>query len=195
MTGRILAFLYGAVAYAGFFATFLYAIGFVGNFVVPKSMDSPAEGPWQTALLIDAALLALFARQQTGDGRQALGQRQHGSRHGQPESPAPAPENAGQAEHSDEEDDRCGDEVGQVRGLFLALVVQVFDECGHKCRRQRTFGEEIPRQVGNTEADNERVELRPGSEQPGHHTLADKAGHPAHQHRYGCDAGAFENLL
>jgi protein-S-isoprenylcysteine O-methyltransferase Ste14 len=69
---RVLAFLYGTVAYAVFFATFLYAIGFVGNFGVPKTMDSPADGPWQTALLIDAALLAVFALQHSIMARPAF---------------------------------------------------------------------------------------------------------------------------
>jgi len=72
MTSRFLAFLYGAASYAVFFATFLYAIGFVGNLVVPKSLDSPAEGPWQTALAIDLGLLALFALQHSLMARPAF---------------------------------------------------------------------------------------------------------------------------
>jgi protein-S-isoprenylcysteine O-methyltransferase Ste14 len=60
---RVFTFLYGAVSYGVFLVTFLYAMGFIGNFGVPKSMDSPGTGPWQTALLIDLGLLALFAVQ------------------------------------------------------------------------------------------------------------------------------------
>jgi protein-S-isoprenylcysteine O-methyltransferase Ste14 len=60
---RILVLAYGALSYVIFFLTFLYAIGFLGNIVVPKSVDSGPTGPWQTALAIDLALLSLFAVQ------------------------------------------------------------------------------------------------------------------------------------
>jgi methanethiol S-methyltransferase len=60
---RLVIFLYGLGAYGVFFATFLYALGFVGNVVVPKGLDSPPTAPLTTALLINIALLALFAIQ------------------------------------------------------------------------------------------------------------------------------------
>lgn len=63
MLKRILVFAYGLVCYAIFFATFLYALGFVGNFVVPVTLDgTPSQGTG-TALAIDLGLLGLFAVQ------------------------------------------------------------------------------------------------------------------------------------
>jgi protein-S-isoprenylcysteine O-methyltransferase Ste14 len=60
---KILAFAYGVVCYGAFLATYLYAIGFLGNFGVPKSIDSAPEGSAGAALAVDAGLLLLFAVQ------------------------------------------------------------------------------------------------------------------------------------
>ena len=67
MFKRVFIFAYGLISYAVFFATFLYAIGFIGNFdvagLVPVALDGPPRLPFGTAVAVDLGLLALFAVQ------------------------------------------------------------------------------------------------------------------------------------
>jgi protein-S-isoprenylcysteine O-methyltransferase Ste14 len=63
--GGFAAVLHGAAAYLVFVGTFLYAIAFVGNLPVPKTIDSGEAGPLGLAVIVDVLLLGLFAIQHT----------------------------------------------------------------------------------------------------------------------------------
>lgn len=69
---KFFIFFYGTGSYVVFLAVFLYAIGFIGNFGVPKTLDSPGSGSLQSAVLIDLGLLALFAVQHSVMARPAF---------------------------------------------------------------------------------------------------------------------------
>jgi methanethiol S-methyltransferase len=63
IVGRALVATYGVVSYLLFFVTFLYAIGFVGNLVVPKTIDSGSGIVNLESILINVLLLGLFGLQ------------------------------------------------------------------------------------------------------------------------------------
>jgi methanethiol S-methyltransferase len=70
--GALSSFAYGVVVYVLFSATFLYAIGFIGNIFVPKSIDSGASGPIGPALATDVLLLGIFAVQHSVMARRSF---------------------------------------------------------------------------------------------------------------------------
>jgi methanethiol S-methyltransferase len=69
---RFAAFLYGSICYAISFVTLLYTVGFVGNFVVPRSIDAAPAIAWYNALLVDVALLGVFSIQHSVMARQGF---------------------------------------------------------------------------------------------------------------------------
>jgi len=73
MTGMaLISMLYGAAVYVFFLATFLYAIGFIGNVVVPKSIDSGEPGAVVDAIAVNLALLTVFALQHSVMARRSF---------------------------------------------------------------------------------------------------------------------------
>jgi protein-S-isoprenylcysteine O-methyltransferase Ste14 len=61
--------VYGILSYLGFLGVFLYLIGFLANFGVPKSVDTGSAGPLAVALLVDTLLIVIFGIQHSAMAR------------------------------------------------------------------------------------------------------------------------------
>jgi len=74
MAKRLAFFIYGVAAYVVFLGTFLYAMAFVGGFLVPTRLDAPGA-PSLAALAVDLGLLGVFAVQHSAMARRGFKQR------------------------------------------------------------------------------------------------------------------------
>jgi protein-S-isoprenylcysteine O-methyltransferase Ste14 len=72
MLGRVAAVIYGIASYLVFFGSFLYAVAFVGNYLVPKSIDVGPEGELVQSIVINVVLLGVFAVQHSVMARPAF---------------------------------------------------------------------------------------------------------------------------
>ena len=72
MIGRIAALIYGILSYLVSFCSLLYAMAFIGNYLVPKSIDVGSEGGLAQSILTDVVLLAAFAIQHSVMARPAF---------------------------------------------------------------------------------------------------------------------------
>jgi methanethiol S-methyltransferase len=72
MTGRAIALIYGLVSYFTFSLSFAYTPAFIGNFLVPKTIDAGSDNGFAQAIPIDAILLCVFAIQHSAMARPAF---------------------------------------------------------------------------------------------------------------------------
>ncbi len=70
--GKTAAFVYGICSYIFFFVTFLYAVAFIGNFYVPKTIDSGEQSSVVIAIVVNLFLLSIFAIQHSVMARPAF---------------------------------------------------------------------------------------------------------------------------
>ena len=69
---RLLTLLYSLTAYTAFLASFLYAVAWLGGFLVPKTIDSGAASPVTEAVIVNLLLLSAFAIQHSVMARPAF---------------------------------------------------------------------------------------------------------------------------
>ncbi|XIA64418.1 hypothetical protein ACFIOY_37120 [Bradyrhizobium sp. TZ2] len=69
---KFTAFLFAAVAYLTFLITILYAIGFVSGLVAPKDIETGAKSPAFEAIVVNLALMSLFAIQHSVMARKLI---------------------------------------------------------------------------------------------------------------------------
>jgi protein-S-isoprenylcysteine O-methyltransferase Ste14 len=72
MIERVAGLVYGIASYLVFFCSLLYAVAFIGNYPVPKSIDVGPEGGLAQSIVINVVLLGVFAFQHSVMARPAF---------------------------------------------------------------------------------------------------------------------------